>query len=192
MYSAIKQQGKPLYELARQGIEVAREARLCEISDFKISDYLPPVAKFSVTCSAGTYIRVLAEDLAKKMGTLAHLKSLRRVASGNFSIQNALPLKILCETPMATWPSLPAWVPFDSMLGAYSARGYTKLQISAEHYTALVYGQKAVLPSILANLPPALSHDAPPSPLLLYFGTHLVGIISHSQLDRVFPLQNRE
>lgn len=96
MYSAIKVQGKPLYEYARKGISIEVKARDIYLSAFKIlpSDSEGLLA-FSVTCSGGTYIRVLANDLAKKAGTYAHLLALRRTASSAFHIENAHPLEQL-------------------------------------------------------------------------------------------------
>jgi tRNA pseudouridine55 synthase len=79
MYSAIKQDGKPLYELARQGIVVERKARPVEIHSLELDSWEPPLLEFEVTCSKGTYIRTLAEDIAEKLGTCGHLLNLRRL-----------------------------------------------------------------------------------------------------------------
>ena len=62
MYSAKKKDGRPLYELAREGIEVEREPKLCHLYDFHFKNYEKPDARFSVTCSSGTYIRTLSQD----------------------------------------------------------------------------------------------------------------------------------
>jgi len=78
MYSAIKQDGKPLYELARQGIVVERKARQVEIFQLDLISWQSPFLGFSVVCSKGTYIRTLAEDLAQKLGCCGHLRALRR------------------------------------------------------------------------------------------------------------------
>ena len=69
MYSAIKVDGKKLYEYARVGIELEREARDIEIYDIKLLEYHENLIKFEVFCSKGTYIRVLCEDIAEKLGT---------------------------------------------------------------------------------------------------------------------------
>lgn len=89
MYSAKKQDGIKLYELARQGIEVHREAVSVALSDAKALNWDAPHFEFEVTCTAGTYIRTLAEDFAKSRGSVAHLVELHRIASGNFSVENA-------------------------------------------------------------------------------------------------------
>jgi len=95
MYSALKRDGKPLYELARQGIEVEREARRVRIIELTLLEFSPPVLRFSVACSKGTYVRVLAEDIGAALGCGAHLTALRRVAVGPLRIDDALTLTAL-------------------------------------------------------------------------------------------------
>ena len=85
MYSALKHQGRRLYELARAGQEVERAARPVEIYSFEIEHFDPVTPLFRVRCSKGTYIRVLIEDLAEAIGSLAHVIELRRTAVGLFS-----------------------------------------------------------------------------------------------------------
>lgn len=97
MYSAKKINGQKLYELARKNKVVEREAVLRKIDAFEIFDFDGREARFKVSCSAGTYVRVLAEDLAKKLGSLAHLKSLRRVSSGALNVSEAMSLQTLEE-----------------------------------------------------------------------------------------------
>ena len=90
MFSAIKQNGVPLYELARKGQTVDRQARKIEIASAELVSYGDGKARFRVACSAGTYIRTLAEDLAAKCGTICHLTALRRTAARGFSIESAV------------------------------------------------------------------------------------------------------
>ncbi|MFW5942793.1 MAG: tRNA pseudouridine(55) synthase TruB, partial [Chloroflexota bacterium] len=85
MYSALKKGGKRLYELARQGKEVEREARRVTIYDLEILTWDRPVLTVRVRCSTGTYIRSLAHDLGQALGTGAYLSGLRRTAIGAFS-----------------------------------------------------------------------------------------------------------
>lgn len=91
MYSAIKIHGKKLYELAREGKTVERQAREIFIKDIKILniDTKNNEIEYKVTCSKGTYIRVLCEDIAKKLETVGHMKELRRTRIGNFKIEDA-------------------------------------------------------------------------------------------------------
>ena len=84
MFSAIKQDGKPLYELARQGIEVERKARAVEIFRLETVCWNSPTLEFSVICSKGTYIRTLAEELARALGSCGHLQALRRTGAEPF------------------------------------------------------------------------------------------------------------
>jgi tRNA pseudouridine55 synthase len=78
MYSALKRGGRPLYELARQGVEVERAARTIEIRRLELLELGPDALDLVCECAKGTYIRVLGEDIARKLGTLGHLTRLRR------------------------------------------------------------------------------------------------------------------
>lgn len=106
MYSAIKQNGVKLYELARKGIEVEREARdieIFDISDIKIKD---DTISFKAHVSKGTYIRVLCEDIAKKLGTCGTMTKLNRVRSGKFSIENACEIDEISEEKIVSMEKL--------------------------------------------------------------------------------------
>lgn len=89
MYSALKYKGKPLYELARVGIQVERKARPVKIYNLEIIDWQPPLVTLEVVCSKGTYIRSLAHDLGQSLGCGASLKSLTRLRCGVFDIKDA-------------------------------------------------------------------------------------------------------
>ncbi len=78
MYSALKHEGKPLYEYARAGIQIDRPARAVTIYQLELVNWQPPNLTFDVYCSKGTYIRTLAEDIATALGSCAHLIALRR------------------------------------------------------------------------------------------------------------------
>ena len=90
VYSAIKKEGTPLYELARRGETVEPEPRPVVISSFVILSWNAPVATFKVVCSTGTYIRSLAHDFGKDLGCGAYLSSLRRTRIGNFDVEHSL------------------------------------------------------------------------------------------------------
>lgn len=92
MYSAIKQNGQPLYKLARQGVEVERKARDVEIYSLELLSFDLPHASIRVVCSRGTYVRSLADDIGRQLGCGAALQELRRTASGPFHIENAVTL----------------------------------------------------------------------------------------------------
>jgi len=90
MYSALKVDGKKLYDLARKGKEVERKPRKVNISRFEITRIDIPEVHFDIQCSKGTYIRVIANDFGEKLGCGAVLKKLRRTAIGDYSVENAL------------------------------------------------------------------------------------------------------
>ncbi|GAA3974775.1 tRNA pseudouridine(55) synthase TruB [Allohahella marinimesophila] len=92
MYSALKHKGQPLYKLARQGKSVDRPARSIVIRSLEIVSHESPYLTLKVSCSKGTYIRTLAEDIGQELGFGAHLESLRRTASGPFSLEDAYEL----------------------------------------------------------------------------------------------------
>lgn len=95
MYSAIKVQGRPLYQMARQGVEIEREARDVIIHRLDLKAFESPFLKVSVTCSKGTYIRVLAEDIGLSLGCGGTLAELRRTGTGDFSLDQAFTLEQL-------------------------------------------------------------------------------------------------
>lgn len=93
MYSALKVNGKKLYEIARQGGNIDRSARKINIFDIKISRFMPPdKAEIDVICSKGTYIRTLCFDIGEKLGCGAHMSKLLRTFSGSFEIDKAVKL----------------------------------------------------------------------------------------------------
>ncbi len=90
MYSALKHNGKPLYELARKGKKVKRKPRQVIIEETNILECNLPRLELSIKCSKGTYIRTLADDLAIKLDTVGHLTGLKRKAIGDFKNKDAL------------------------------------------------------------------------------------------------------
>jgi tRNA pseudouridine55 synthase len=92
MYSALKHAGKKLYELARAGQTVEREARRVSIFDLRLIEYRDDHLKLEVYCSKGTYIRSLAEDIGESIGCCATVKTLRRLEVGSFSLEQAFTL----------------------------------------------------------------------------------------------------
>ena len=92
MYSALKRDGKRLYDLARAGVEVEREPRSVVVHDIALNDWAHPVAKIQVGCGKGFYMRSLAYDLGQALGCGGHLKTLARLRSGIFTVSDALSL----------------------------------------------------------------------------------------------------
>jgi tRNA pseudouridine55 synthase len=89
IFSALKKDGKRLYEYARDGIEVEIKKRRITISDFEITEVKMPEVTFRVRCSKGTYIRSLAHDFGKALQSGAHLSALRRTKIGDYNVNNA-------------------------------------------------------------------------------------------------------
>lgn len=102
MYSAIKVNGKKLYEYAREGIEVERTARDIEI--FEISKVLfdGEILKYTIHCSKGTYVRTVCEEIAEKLGTVGTMTNLRRIKSGKFSVSEACKLEEISKDKIIT------------------------------------------------------------------------------------------
>lgn len=125
MYSALKKDGKPLYEYARLGLEVPRETREIEILRLIRSSFpgrpeaLPDELDIEVECSKGTYIRSLAIDIGEALGCGAHLSGLRRSASGQFNIERCIGLPELEAMPEAE--RLQQLLPVDALLAGLSA-----------------------------------------------------------------------
>ena len=106
IYSAIKLQGRPLYDYARKGEAVEAKPREVYVKALEVLSATPNLLRFRVECSGGTYVRTLALDLARAAGTRAHLTALHRTGSSSFRVENAWPLARVLETPTAELPLL--------------------------------------------------------------------------------------
>jgi len=93
IHSAIKQNGKPVYLLARKGIDVILEPRKITIKEFEITNVEMPVISFKVVCTTGTYIRSLANDFGLALGCGGYLSQLRRTRIGNFKVKDAMTME---------------------------------------------------------------------------------------------------
>ena len=117
MYSALKRDGKPLYEYARAGVTLEREARPVTIHHLELLDYAAPFLRLRVTCSKGTYIRVLGEDIGTVLGCGAHLSALRRVGVGALTLEGAVTLEALDDCPESEHEKFLA--PVDALLSSF-------------------------------------------------------------------------
>ena len=117
MYSALKYKGRKLYELAREGKTVERKQRKIKIYDFEIIDFDFPYARLKITCSKGTYIRSLVNDLGEILKTFATVKELRRLKVGDFHVKDAI--KIEDFEKMDPNQILKNLIPIDKALGQY-------------------------------------------------------------------------
>ena len=118
MYSALKKEGRPLYELARKGIEIEREARPITIEQIQLLSFTADSITLDVTCSKGTYIRVLGEDIAKALGTYGHLTYLHRIKTGHFDLIPSYSIEYLESLSEAEREALllPAYAPVQHFL----------------------------------------------------------------------------
>ena len=95
MYSALKYEGKALYEYARAGVDIERKARLITIKNIEVNALEGDIAQITVTCSKGTYIRTLAEDIGTMLGCGAHLVGLRRTETAGYLLSQAVTIEQL-------------------------------------------------------------------------------------------------
>ena len=136
MYSALKKDGRPLYELARQGIEIERPARSVRISQIKLLSFTDQSISIDVTCSKGTYIRVLGEDIAKAMGTVGHLSKLHRIQTGHFQLDEHMTIEYLESLDEVAREQL--------LLPSYAAvEGLPKLELPLERVKYFNNGQES-------------------------------------------------
>jgi len=134
MHSALKHQGRPLYEYARAGIEIERPPRKVTIRALEMIECDPPRVVLDVQCTAGTYIRTLAQDIGAALGCGAHLTALTRTAAGGFSLDQAHSLADLDALDASERPS---WLqPQDCLVAHLPA-----LQLDAADITALCQGR---------------------------------------------------
>ena len=133
MFSALKHNGKPLYEYARQGITVEREARPITIFELKFVEYQAPYLSLEVHCSKGTYIRTLVDDLGEVLGCGAHVSVLRRLEVADYPVKEMMPieeLQLLAESfPQQELDRL--LLPMDTAVASLAALNLTESQTKA-------------------------------------------------------------
>ena len=134
MYSALKHNGKKLYELAREGKTIERKARRIEIFDLKLLDFSKDSLTMEVFCSKGTYIRSLTEDIGRTLGCGATVKALRRLEAGLFSIEQANTIEQLAA--MSEHDLFQCLINVDKPLEALPS-----VQLFEEQAIAIKYGQ---------------------------------------------------
>jgi len=165
MYSAKKQDGRALHELARQGIEVERKAILKKIYHFEVESISETELSFEVKCESGTYVRVIAEDLAQKAGTVAHLKTLIRTQTSDVSLDQCLPLEkvqalLMEQTPLE---NLYAFHPMQEV-----ATHLPQLKVTEAEALAVLNGKTKITQSIIQRF-----KDLPSSSPAKYFVARL-------------------
>jgi tRNA pseudouridine55 synthase len=179
MHSALKQEGKPLYEYARAGITRERAPRDIVIHAMRLLDWQPPDLSFDVRCSKGTYIRVLAEDLAMQLGTIAHLAALRRLEVAPFGAEPQWSFEALdAMTPEQRREVL---LPVDAAL-----RGWRRFDLSMAAVGAFRQWQTLSLPAE----PPGAAAAADPGKVRIYAaGLGFLGLGEIEASGRLVPLR---
>jgi tRNA pseudouridine55 synthase len=144
MYSALKHQGKPLYEYAREGITIDRPARDVEIFDYQLQAVELPYIKCYVRCSKGTYIRNLMEDLGDALGCGAHVTALHRVQAGHFTNAQMISFEQLESISEQGFEALDAkLLPMDAML-----EHWPSVTLDADMVSYFQQGQALFIPKL--------------------------------------------
>ena len=144
MHSALKHQGKPLYEYIRKGETVERASRSVIIHELELERFAGNEMEFSVRCSKGTYVRTLAEDIGNALGVGAHLQGLRRTAIGRFRLEDAHNLPALETMTMAERDA--CLLPVDSLLQDLPVLDLDEVQV-----TRIAQGQRLAIEAALPD-----------------------------------------
>jgi tRNA pseudouridine55 synthase len=137
MYSALKLNGQPLYKLARQGIEVERKARRINIYDIQFVDMTTDTITLEVSCSKGTYIRSLIEDIGSQLGCGAHVIMLRRTQAAGFKIETAITIDDLVSIAEQGLDAL------DALLSSSESalESWASIDLDEQQTVAMLHGQ---------------------------------------------------
>ncbi|TXG95626.1 MAG: tRNA pseudouridine(55) synthase TruB [Rhodocyclaceae bacterium] len=168
MHSALKRDGRPLYELARQGIEVEREARAVTIHRIDLLAFAGDRLQIRVACSKGTYIRVLAADIGQALGCGAHLAGLRRSGVGDLTLAGSVTLAQLDALPEAD--RLAFLQPVDALL-----QSLPSVQLDGEVAQRFRHGNPVDLPAGLAGK------------IRVYADGRLIGVGEPGRENRLWP-----
>jgi tRNA pseudouridine55 synthase len=144
MYSALKRDGKALYEYAREGVTLEREARPVTIHGLDFISYEAPMLKIRVTCSKGTYVRVLGEDIGAALGCGAHLNALRRIGVGALEAEHMITLEELQAHP----DPRALLAPVDALLSSFP-----RVDLTPELAKRFLNGQRLALGKELVEVP---------------------------------------
>jgi tRNA pseudouridine55 synthase len=170
MHSALKRDGRPLYALARRGIEVERAPRPVRIERLRLLELEGDRARIEVDCSKGTYVRVLAEDIGAALGCGAHLAALRRTRVGALTLERAVELAALETMPPAVRCE---WLlPVDALLASLA-----RIELNETDAVRLVHGQSVA------------TMQAPSPRVRVYRAAGLLGVASIGADGMLVPLR---
>jgi len=172
MYSALKRDGKALYEYAREGITLEREARPVTIHGLELIAYEAPMLKIRVTCSKGTYVRVLGEDIGAALGCGAHLNALRRIQVGALTLEGMITLEAL----QAHAEPLTLLAPVDALLSTFPS-----VELTAELAKRFLNGQRLALGKEAVVVPAELGR------VRVYHGDKLLGTANLQEWSILAP-----
>ncbi|MFB2538086.1 MULTISPECIES: tRNA pseudouridine(55) synthase TruB [unclassified Acinetobacter] len=168
MYSALKRDGRPLYELARQGIEIERESRDILIEKIDLLSFDEQSITLDITCSKGTYIRVLGEDIAKALGTCGHLTMLHRLQTGHLLLNPTYTIEYLESLTMAEREQL--------LLPVHSpVQDFPQYQLADERIKYFCNGQESSIDYLETE------------DVLVFSGARLLGLASVNEHGRLIP-----
>lgn len=172
MYSALKHHGRPLYEYARAGIEIARAPRQVHIEQLELLDYAQDVQQFSFRAlvSKGTYIRSLVQDIGELLGCGAMLSALRRSKTNDFSLEQAVDLEGLAHIMHNSLP-LPL-LPSEVLVHTIPA-----YHLNQQQFAIISYGN-------IVTLTAPLDFITPGSELRLYAAEHFLGVATYRQHEQ--------
>jgi tRNA pseudouridine55 synthase len=182
MYSALKRDGKPLYEYARAGIEIERAPRRVTITELTLLAFQKDHLTLRVSCSKGTYIRSLATDIGAALGCGAHLDTLRRTRIGDFGLSGSVTLEAIEATAPAQRDALLA--PTDALL-----KSFPKLALDAAAARLMMQGQPLGLPG-QGKRTPGEGGEAAPNPgnyVRLYGPGGFLGLGQWKEDGRLWP-----
>ncbi|MFV5212745.1 tRNA pseudouridine(55) synthase TruB [Azonexus caeni] len=168
MHSALKRDGRPLYELARQGITVDREARPVTIHAIDLLEFAGSRLRLSVSCSKGTYIRVLAQDIGAALGCGAHLTALRRTRVGDLVLDGAMTLAQIDSIEEGA--RVACLRPVDALL-----QSLPRIDLSGEAEQRFSHGNPVDLPEGLSGK------------IRVYAGDRLIGVGEPGPGQRLWP-----
>jgi len=178
MYSAIKHKGQPLYRYAREGQEIAREARPVKVYWLRLLRFEPPDVEIELSCGRGAYVRSLAHDLGELLGCGGYLERLIRTSSGPFTLAGAVtPDALTAAVEAGRWQEL--LYPLDAVLTSWHAA-----ILAEEHSHDVLHGKLL----ILSPVRPELTDLTPDTPCRAYSTEgDFLGVLRYQGADRWHP-----
>ena len=195
MTSAIKHKGKPLYKLARKGIKIERKAREINIYNISIDDISLPEIRFRITCSKGTYVRTLCNDIGESLDSCAYMSELSRLQSGNFHLLDAIPVD---KIKQVTYSQLrPFIIPLEDYLQQYKIAHFhnlkqlrynnlDKIALAIGNFDGVHLGHQKILRQLVKQ-----AQKNGSTPLVMTFHPHPKEILNNQKLSKINSLEQQ-